>query len=130
MTIEIDECVYTDGAETVTLAFSDETCTANASENNFSMSTSLDGCGTYSTTSGEEIVFSNTIVVSERVHPMGLVLKTDVDLNVQCKFSTSITGIDANLTVSNPTSTAGTSGTIYIFKSKLFITISPLVENT
>ena len=113
MTVEIDECVYTDGEETITLGFSDNTCTTNVSENTFSMFTSLDGCGTTPTVSGDEIVFSNTVVVTERVHPMGLVLKTDVEFNVQCMFATSVDGVDADLTVYNPTSTAGTSGKIY-----------------
>ena len=65
MTIVVDECVYTDGAETIMLGFgADNTCTSSQTDQSLTISTKLDGCGTASAVDGETITFSNSVVVT------------------------------------------------------------------
>ena len=112
MTIEVDKCVYTDGTDAVTIGFgTDPNCLSIENNGTLSVTTALDECGVTTTTNDGTIIFSNSLIVAERIHPLGIVLKTDVDINVQCSFNVAVTGINSKVNVSSPVHTSGTSGT-------------------
>jgi hypothetical protein len=87
VTVQIDECVYTEGFETMILGFnSDEQCTSNQNADILTLSSSLDTCGFEKSTVGDEIIFQNTISVIQRIQSNGLQLSDDVSIQVQCSF--------------------------------------------
>ena len=83
MTVDVDECVYTDGSDTVTVGFgSDQSCQSIEYNGTLSVTTPLDGCGSTTSTKDGLIVFSNNLEVTSRIHPVGLVTANDVKVHV------------------------------------------------
>ena len=111
MTIDVDKCVYNDGADVVTIGFSeDPTCQSIEYNGTLSITTALDECGVQHSTGDGIISFSNTLTVLDRINPNGLMLTNDIDYNVECLFSTVVDHIHSTLTVTSPVQTSGTSG--------------------
>ena len=84
MSLSLDRCIYTsDQSDEIVLSFSDSKCSSTRLSENFLISTHLDECATITAVEEDEIVFKNTIRIKERANRYGIVLNTDVDINVQ-----------------------------------------------
>ena len=112
ITVNIDECVYGDGTDTLSVGFnSNAGCASAANNGTLTVSTGLDGCGVTYEAVDDAIVFTNTITILDRVSPAGIVFSSDVNFDVECSFNTTVTGLNADTVVTSPELTGGTSGT-------------------
>lgn len=87
MSLSLDKCIYsTDESDEIVLSFDDNRCESAESEDQFVISTALDQCDTLTTVEDDEIVFKNVISVKKRTNKYGIILNTDVDIDVQERF--------------------------------------------
>lgn len=96
MTVEVNECVYKgDSAaeDVLVVGFEDsDDCKAsyNQTAGTFTVSSALDGCGATSAMGdNDDIQFINKLKVLDRSSPHGILMMTDVDIDVSCAFETS-----------------------------------------
>jgi len=92
MTVEVDECVYKgNSADEVVVGFEDsDDCKASFANGTFTISTALDACGaTSSMDDQDDILFVNKLKVLDRSSPHGILMMTDVDIDVSCAFETT-----------------------------------------
>ncbi|CAG5085896.1 Oidioi.mRNA.OKI2018_I69.PAR.g11041.t1.cds [Oikopleura dioica] len=114
MSLELDRCIYSsDVSDDIVLSFNDNACESNAfGTDAFAISTGLDECGTALSVDGDEIIFDNTIGVKSRTNNHGIVMNTNVNIDVQCRFSSYVNDVSSsNYTNSDATQDVGTTGT-------------------
>ena len=129
MTVDVEQCVYTDGlTDTVTIGFSNTFnpgCWGMEYNGTLSVTSPLDQCGFSSEAGDGVIVFSNTLAVINRSRSLGLIMSNEVEISVQCSYSTTVTDISNSITVTSPDVIPGTSGTGHFdFSAHYFTTNS------
>ena len=53
----------------------------------------LDECNTTAVHQNDSIIFMNTVKIYERIHPMGLQMNNDVEIDLECAFDESFEGL-------------------------------------
>jgi len=98
MSLSLNRCIYSnDIADDITLSFADQTCeSTTVGSSQFDISTGLDECATSISVEGDEIVFDNTISVKNRVNNHGIVMNSNVNIDVQCRFSSIISDVSSS----------------------------------
>lgn len=93
MTVEVAECVYKGGNadDVLVVGFEDsDDCKATYDAGTYTISSALDGCGATSAMGdNDDIQFNNKLKVLDRSSPHGILMMTDVDIDVSCAFETS-----------------------------------------
>jgi len=112
MSLEFDRCIYTaEPRDSITLAFENENCTSTTFDDQFLISTPLDDCSTTATVEGGEIVFKNTVSVKYRWDYNAIVLNSDVNIDVQCRFNAFVSDVSSDSFENSPAiQQAGASG--------------------
>jgi len=113
MSLSLRRCIYTnDIADDITLSFASQTCESlPVGLDQFDISTGLDECGTRMIVDGDEIVFDNTISVKSRVNNHGIVMNSNVNIDVQCRFSSIISDVSSSEYTNSPAAQqVGTTG--------------------
>lgn len=124
MSMNVHECVYGAG-EDVTITLNSETCSTTRTDENWSVETALDGCGTSVDTVNDKIVFSNTLTVQSRA--AAIVLFSDPEITFVCEYASSVQGVSTSLEVTSETHSADGSESTGSFDFSLQF-VSPNAE--
>ena len=53
----------------------------------------LDECNTTAVHQNDSIIFTNTVKIYERIHPMGLQMNNDAEIELECAFDENFEGL-------------------------------------
>ncbi|CBY10406.1 unnamed protein product [Oikopleura dioica] len=124
MSLILNRCIYSnDVTDEITLSFKDNTCESlPVGSDQFDISTGLDECSTSINVDGDEIVFDNTIMVKSRVNNHGIVMNSNVNIDVQCRFSSIISDVSSSEFTNSPaTQEVGTTGSgVFQFEASFY----------